>query len=167
MKEKLGIRWNWMVPLYPSCYTPQGREPYIHWTGSWVSPGTSLDDVAKKKMLPLHEWNLGTSSPYHSCYTIWATLAPIIVGGNIYFRQWNRKNSLCRSCIPRFLKTLGAICFSWDISLNKFALSWGRGWCFLDDMDIKWLLWKEISFRDLNLPSCYKITFNSVTLSIK
>jgi hypothetical protein len=34
-------------------FTPGERAPGTHWTGGWVGPRTGLDDVEKRKFLPL------------------------------------------------------------------------------------------------------------------
>jgi hypothetical protein len=37
----------------PCRFTPGERAPSTHWIGGWVGPRTSLDDVEKRKILPL------------------------------------------------------------------------------------------------------------------
>jgi hypothetical protein len=35
------------------CLTPGGRAPGTHWLGGWVDPRSGLDDVERRKILPL------------------------------------------------------------------------------------------------------------------
>jgi hypothetical protein len=45
-------------PLYPSV-----KSPDIHWIGGWPGPGTSLDDMEKRKNLPLSSPELRSAIP--------------------------------------------------------------------------------------------------------
>jgi hypothetical protein len=37
----------------PGCFTPEQRAPAVHWIEGWVGAETSLDDIARRKILPL------------------------------------------------------------------------------------------------------------------
>jgi hypothetical protein len=41
----------------PGRFTPGEKAPGTHWIGGWVNPRANLDDVEKKKFLPLQELN--------------------------------------------------------------------------------------------------------------
>jgi hypothetical protein len=43
----------------PAALPPEEEPPGIHWVGDWVGPRTGLDDVEKRKILPLP----GTRTP--------------------------------------------------------------------------------------------------------
>jgi hypothetical protein len=43
---------EWLASL-PSRFTPGERAPGTHWIGDWVGPRTGLDDVERRKILPL------------------------------------------------------------------------------------------------------------------
>jgi hypothetical protein len=57
----------------PGRFISGARAPGTHWIGGWVGPGTSLDDVEKRKMLPLPGFELRSlgrpaQSLYPLCY---------------------------------------------------------------------------------------------------
>jgi hypothetical protein len=43
----------------PGRFTPIERASGTHWIGGWVGPRTGLDDVERRKILPLPELELG------------------------------------------------------------------------------------------------------------
>jgi hypothetical protein len=53
-----GCIYPLILDFLSDCFTPQGRAPGIHWIGGWVGPRTGLDDVEKRKFLPLPELEL-------------------------------------------------------------------------------------------------------------
>jgi hypothetical protein len=48
---------------HPGRFTPRKRAPGTHWIGGWVGPRAGLDDVEKRKVLPLLGIEPGPSSP--------------------------------------------------------------------------------------------------------
>jgi hypothetical protein len=38
---------------HPGRFTPGERAPGTHWIGGWVGPRTGIDDVERRKVLPL------------------------------------------------------------------------------------------------------------------
>jgi hypothetical protein len=64
------VRGEWSASL-PGRFTPKERPPGTHWIGGWVGPRTGLDDVGKRKFLPLPDSNSDPSGiqPVASRYT--------------------------------------------------------------------------------------------------
>jgi hypothetical protein len=59
----------------PDLFTPGERARSTHWIGGWVGPKTSLNDVERRKILPLPEHELlpfgrpaRSQSVYRLCY---------------------------------------------------------------------------------------------------
>jgi hypothetical protein len=44
----LGTSWRWVVS-----FTPWERAPGTHWIGGWVGPRTGVDEMERRKILPL------------------------------------------------------------------------------------------------------------------
>jgi hypothetical protein len=55
-----------MVSFTPQSLYPQGKSPSAHWIGGWVGPRTGLNNMEKRKILPLPGFKL---PPVASCYT--------------------------------------------------------------------------------------------------
>jgi hypothetical protein len=71
------VRGEWSASS-PGRFTPRERAPNTHWIQGWVGPTASLDDVEKRKILPLPElelWPLAIQ-PIASRYTDGAIPAP-------------------------------------------------------------------------------------------
>jgi hypothetical protein len=51
----IGDEWSGSCP---GRITPGERSPGTHWIGGWVGPSTGLDDVGRRKILPLPELKL-------------------------------------------------------------------------------------------------------------
>jgi hypothetical protein len=45
--------WDEWSVSRPDRFNPEERAPCTHWTGDWVGPRTGLDDVERRKILPL------------------------------------------------------------------------------------------------------------------
>jgi hypothetical protein len=45
--------WDECTASRPGPFTPGERSPSTHWIGGWVGPGAGLDDVERRKILPL------------------------------------------------------------------------------------------------------------------
>jgi hypothetical protein len=70
----LGTSWRWVASC-PVRFTPGETLPGTHPTGGWVGPRTGLDDVEKRKFLPLPGLELRplcrsarNKSLYRMCY---------------------------------------------------------------------------------------------------
>jgi hypothetical protein len=61
----VGSEWS---ASYPSHFTPRERVSGTHWTGGWVGPRTSLDNVEKIEALPLP--GLEPCAHYRMCWSI-------------------------------------------------------------------------------------------------
>jgi hypothetical protein len=54
--------WRWVASFTPWVLYLLGKSPVVHWIGGWVGPRTGVDDVEKRKILPLpglELWQLG------------------------------------------------------------------------------------------------------------
>jgi hypothetical protein len=49
----LGTSWRWVVSFTPRPLYLRRKSPGTHWVGGWVGPGTGLDGVERRKILPL------------------------------------------------------------------------------------------------------------------
>jgi hypothetical protein len=63
-------RWMWVVSFSPGHSNSGERAPSTDWTGEWVCPGTSIDDMEKRKFLILLGLHL-LGGPPHSQSLYW------------------------------------------------------------------------------------------------
>jgi hypothetical protein len=56
-----------MVSFMPKSLYLRGKAPGTHWTGGWVGSSVSLDNVERKKILPL----LGLYNVYAKKFSLW------------------------------------------------------------------------------------------------
>jgi hypothetical protein len=69
----------------PSNFAPGKRAPGSNWTGAWVGLRTGLDDVEKRKFLPLSGLEirlLGHLARSHLLYRLSYCGSPDVVNGN-------------------------------------------------------------------------------------
>ncbi|PNF32077.1 putative small nuclear ribonucleoprotein Sm D1 [Cryptotermes secundus] len=69
----VGGEWS---ATHLGCFTPGEQAPGTHWIGGWVDPRASLDDLEKRKFLPLLDSNSKplVVQPVASRYTDYAIL---------------------------------------------------------------------------------------------
>jgi hypothetical protein len=66
----VGSEWS---ASRPGRFTPRERAPSNQWIGDWMGPRTGLDDVEKRKILPLQGlelWTIGHSARSQSLYRL-------------------------------------------------------------------------------------------------
>jgi hypothetical protein len=77
----LGNSWMSVVSFTPLSLCPRGQKIHTHWIGGWVGPRAGLDDVGKRKILPLPGIE-PTVQPIIRRYIDWT------VAVTIYRRNW-------------------------------------------------------------------------------
>jgi hypothetical protein len=60
----LGTNWRWVISFMPRPLPPQERGPGTLWIGGWVGPRTGLEDVERRKILPLLGLKTLTALPW-------------------------------------------------------------------------------------------------------
>jgi hypothetical protein len=116
---KLDIRWRWVVSFTPQPLYPGETAPGTLWIGGWVGPRTGLDDVERRKILPLPGLELrplGLPGHSHIIYKLKHTLlikltafvsnVITVVSLTSMNHAWKRDTWCLLSRFPRCLKHL-------------------------------------------------------------
>jgi hypothetical protein len=81
----------------PGRFTPVEKSHRTHWIGGWAGPGTGMDDVEIRKILPYRDSNHSAVQPVASRYTDCASPAPTLL---VYKKRnrWTVSNICVTHC---------------------------------------------------------------------
>jgi hypothetical protein len=70
-------------------FTPEERAPVTHWIGGWVDPRTGLDDVERRRILPLPGLELRALSRPARSQSLYRLLPMLVLSINLTTEFWN------------------------------------------------------------------------------
>jgi hypothetical protein len=155
---RLGSSWMWVVSFTPQSLYPREIAPDTHWIEGWVGPRTGLEDLYKRKLLPLMglksdpsvaqritsrhiDWAIPTwyFKNFQHCFSVWAVpikeLSPLphiaddIASNYVYQRD---HSACCRHFQFTYLLLFHAVIrelFNYTNQL-MFILKLGSFFCF-------------------------------------